>query len=320
LTDAPKPKDTSRLAYAGWLLCAVPLVAVVEFALHVKQTSSDVVPEADWVQARDAVKAELEPNDLVLFEPFWADPLGRRTFGDLATMKREGRSDERRFARVFEVSIRGAHNAAIAGWKKVKEQQTGAVTVTLRENPSYTKVIDDTVDLVNPERLAVSRVENGVEQPCSFQRGMTSGGSTVVPQGLLVPADKFVCQGGHVGVAVLHGLDHHPHVCLYATPLQGATLRMKFSNVTFGTSLHGHSGIQWLVERTPAPDKVAVTFSTGGGELIGTHFHKVGAGWVGFELPTAELDGKKGDLVAEIAPSSQRQFCFEATTRREVSR
>ena len=165
----------------------------------------------------------------------------------------------------------------------------------------------------------MSRVDDGVEQPCAFQRGSSQGGSTVVPQGLLVPADKFVCQGGHVGVAVLHGLDHHPHVCLYATPMQGASLRMKFSNVTFGSSLHGHSGIQWLVERTPAPEKVAVTFSAFD-RLIGTHFHKVGVGWVGFELPTAELDGKKGDLVAEIAPSSQRQFCFEATTRREVSR
>ncbi|MDF2694569.1 MAG: hypothetical protein K0S65_2952 [Labilithrix sp.] len=200
----------------------------------------------------------------------------------------------------------------------MKEQKHGAVTVTLLENPSFTKVIDDTLDLVNPERLSVSRVENGTEQPCAFQRGASQGGSTVVPQGLLVPGDKFVCQGGHVGISVLHGLDHHPHVCLYATPMQGASLRMKFANVRFGSSLHGHSGIQWLVERTPTPDKVAVAFSAFD-RPIGTHFHKVGAGWVGFELPTQELEGKQGDLVAEIAPSTQRQFCFEATTR-EVSR
>jgi hypothetical protein len=321
LSDEAKPKDRSRLAIAGLLLCAVPLVAVIELVLHVKQTTSDVVPESDWAGARDAVKAELQPNDLVLFEPFWADPLGRRTFGhEIATMKREGRSDVRRFARAFEVSIRGAHATdELAGWKKVKETKHGAVTVTLLENPSYTPVIDDLLDLVGPDRLTVSRVENGVEQACSFQRAASQGGSTVVPQGLLVPADRFVCQGGHVGVSVLHGLDHHPHVCLYATPMQGASLRMKFSNVTFGPSLHGHSGIQWLVERNPTPDKVAVTFSALD-RLIGTHFHKVGVGWVGFELPTPELDGKKADLVAEIAPSSQRQFCFEATTRREVSR
>lgn len=319
MTAAAKPKEKARQTRAGWLLCAVPLVGLAELVLHVKQTSSDVVPESDWTAAREIVKAELQPDDLISFEPFWADPLGRRTFGELATMKRSGRSDERRFQRAFEVSIRGAHDTDLAGWKKVKETKAGAITVTLLENPSFTKVIDDTLDLVNPERLSVSRVDDGVEQPCTFQRGSSQGGSTVVPQGLLVPADKFVCQGGHVGIAVLHGLDHHPHVCIYATPMQGASLRMKFSSVTFGSSLHGHSGIQWLVERTPTPDKVAVTFSAFD-RLIGTHHHKVGVGWVGFELPTAELEGKKGDLVAEIAPSSQRQFCFEATTRREVSR
>lgn len=320
MSDTAKPKDRSRLAIAGLLLCAVPLVSVVELVLHAKQTSSDVVPETDWQAARDALKSELRDDDLVAFAPFWADALGRRTFGhEIATMKREGRSDVRRFRRAFEVSIRGAHDEELTGWTKSKETRHGAVTVTLLENPSYTQVIDDVLDMVGPDRLAVSRIENGVEQTCSFQRGASQGGSTVVPQGLLVPADRFVCPSGHVGVAVLHGLDHHPHVCLYATPMQGATLRMKFSNVTFGPSLFGHSGIQWLVERTPTPDKVAVAFSALD-RPIGTHHHKVGVGWVGFELPTPELDGKKADLVAEIEPSSQRQFCFEVTTRREVAR
>jgi len=315
--DATEPKEKSRTPFAGWLLCAVPLVALVELALHVKQTSSDVVPESDWTAARDVVKAGLQPDDLVVFAPFWADPLGRQAFGEIASLKREGRSDERRFARAYEVSSRGAHVPELASWKKLEEKKAGALTVTLFENPSFTKVIDDTIDLVNPERLTVSRVDNGSEQPCAFQRGSSAGGSTVVPQGLLTPADKFVCMGGHVGVAVLHALDHHPHLCIYATPMQRGTLRLRFSNVTFGPSLHGHSGIQWLVERTPTPERIGVTFSAFD-RPIGTHAHKVGAGWVGFEFPTAELDGKRGDLVAEIAPSSQRQFCFEATTRREA--
>ena len=42
----------------AWALCAVPLIGVVELVLHVKQTTSDVVPDADWTAARDAVKAE----------------------------------------------------------------------------------------------------------------------------------------------------------------------------------------------------------------------------------------------------------------------
>jgi hypothetical protein len=315
-----KPADPSKgkLARAGaWLLCAIPLVSVAELALHARQTSSELVPEEDWTAARDAIKSEVRPDDLVMFAPFWADPIGRWKFGDaLATMKREGRSDERRFARAFEVSIRDAHDEAFRRWRLVKEQHVGKITIRLYENPDYTKVIDDLVDMVTPERLSVSRVDGSGEQACSFQRGNSAGGSTVVPQGLLTPADKFVCQGGHVGVAVLHALDHHPHLCIYATPMQNAAVRLRFSGVTFGPSLHGHSGIQWVAERTPSPEKVSITFSADG-RPIGTHLHKVGAGWIGFELPTPELAGKKTDLTVDVGPSAQRQLCFEATTREE---
>lgn len=293
----------------------MPLVGVVELVLHVKQTSSDIVPESDWEKARDMVKADLRSTDLVVFSPFWTDPLGREAFGELASLKREGRSDEQRFARAFEVSRRDAHDKAFATWKKVDAKPAGALTVTTWENPAYTPVVDDLLDLANPDRLTVSRVDGDSETPCPFVHGASAGGSTAVPQGLLTPADKFVCQGGHVGVAVLHGLDHHPHLCLYATPMAGTTLRMKFSNVAFGPSLVGHAGIQWLVERTPSPEKVEMTF-VAGGHRLGTAAHKVGAGWNRFELATPELDGKRADLVAEVSPSNQRQFCFEATTRR----
>ncbi len=318
-TEATPPGGLPRLArWAGWGLAAVPLLGVLELALHLKQTRSDVTPSADWVAARDLIEADLRPDDLIVFEPFWADPLGRLSFGDLASAKREARSDERRFRRAYEVSLRGAHHPALASWRELKTTRTGAITVTLRENPAFTPVIDDLLDFVGIDRLTVSRVDANSEQPCPFQRGATQGGSTVVPQGLLTPAEKFVCQGGHVGVAVLHALDHRPRLCIYATPMQGATVRMRFANVTFGTSLHGHSGIQWVDERNPADEKVSVAFSAFERPL-GTHHHKVGAGWIGFEFPTPELSGKRGELVVELGPSGHRQFCFEATTRREVT-
>lgn len=292
----------------------MPFVGIVELGLHIHQVN-DVVPERDWAAARDAVAKELGPDDLVTFAPFWADPLGRRTFGDaIMTFERAARSDEARFARAWEVSIRGFHDPTLAKWKKVSEQRHGAVTVALFENPAPEKVIDDLIDFVGPGKMTVSRVEAGAETPCTFQHGATAGGSTVVPQGLLVPADKFVCGGGHVGVAVLHALDHHPHVCIEATPLQNATLKLVFKGVTFGASLTGHSGVQWVSERVPSQERTTVAFSAFD-RPIATHTHKLGAGWVGFELPTEDLAGKKGDLVAEIGGSQQRYFCFEASTR-----
>jgi hypothetical protein len=295
---------------AGWLLCAVPLIGLAELVLHVKQTGPDVVPDRDWERAREVVRADLKPDDLVLFEPFWADPIGRELFGgEIMTLKRAGYSDFRRWHRVYEVSIRDAHEAELAGWKKVKEDKAGGVTVRLLENPDYTPVLDDLVDLAKPDRLSVT----AGDAPCVYQHGASAGGSTVVPQGLLVPADKFVCSGGHVGVAVMHALDHHGHVCLYATPMS-TPLHLRFKDVAFGTRLVGHSGVQWVDERTPTPEKIELRFSAFD-HVIAPVFHKVGKGWTGFELPTDEYAGKKGELVVDIDPAKERQFCFEATTR-----
>lgn len=322
-TSTADAKDVGALSLgqravrsAGWLLCAVPLVSLVELGLHVKQTTSDVVPDADFTAARDAIKGELRPDDLVTFAPKWIDPLGRRAFGgEIATLTREGRSDEARFARAFEIATRGAHDPTLERWKVVGTKHVGGITITTYENPAFTKVIDDLVDFVRPERLTVTKVDANGESPCAFQHGSSAGGSTVVPQGLLTPADKFVCAGGHVGVAVLHDLEHTGRLCIYATPVQNGTTRLRFKDVTFGPSLHGHGGVQWLVERTPTNEKISVSFSAFD-RPIGTHVHKVGIGWIGFEFPTAEFVGKKGDLVADIGSTgATRPFCFEASTR-----
>jgi hypothetical protein len=304
------------LATLASALVAVPLVGVVELALHVKQTSSDVVPDADWLAARDAVKAEAKPDDLVLFAPFWADPLGRRFFGDeLAGLKREARPDESRFTRAIEVGIRGAHRPELEGWKKVAERSVGKVTIATYENPAPARVKTDLTDLISPDRMTVSKVDGAAESLCTWQRGPGQPGGLGVPQGPAVPGDKFVCSGGsYVGLAVLHALDHHPHLCIFASPPGSGVLRLKFANVNFGASLHGHSGVQWVNERTPSAERINLAFSAFE-RPIGQNVHRVGAGWTGFEFPTPEIANKKGDLVADISGNGPRAYCFEADTR-----
>lgn len=302
----------------AWALAAVPLVGVVELALHVKQTTSDVVPDADWIAARDAVKAEVKPDDLVIFAPFWADPVGREHFGDdLAGLKHEARPDETRFPRAFEVGIRGAHREELQGWKRVSERQVGKVTIGVYDNPAPPRLLTDLVDRVGPAQMTVSMSGTASgEQLCPWQRGAGQPGGLGVPQGPAVPGDKFVCpSGGYVGMAVLHALDHHPHRCIFAVP-PGPTgvVRIKIANVTFGSSLHGHSGVQWVNERTPSPERVQVAFSAFD-RPIGQALHRVGVGWTGFEFPTPELAGKKGELVAEVSGAGPHAYCFEADTR-----
>ncbi len=300
----------------AWALAAVPLVGILELVLHVKQTTSDVLPVSDWSAARDALQTEAQPDDLVIFAPFWVDPIGREQLGDeLAGLRREARPDETRFARAFEVGIRGAHRAELEGWKKTAERRIGKITIGTYENPAPVKLRTDLLELVGTDRVTVSRVDGASETACPFQRGVGQPGGLGVPQGPAVPGDRYVCSSGaYVGAAVLHALDHHPHLCLFVSPQGGGSLRIRFAKITFGTSLHGHSGVQWVNERTPSAERITVAFSAFDRPL-GQNAHRVGAGWTGFELPTPELVGQKGDLVAEVGAATPRSYCFEADTR-----
>jgi hypothetical protein len=183
------------------------------------------------------------------------------------------------------------------------------------ENPSFTKPLVDLVDLVGPEHATVVRVDDKGEAACTWQRGAGQPGGLSVPQGPAVPGDKFVCPGGgYVGVAVLHAIDHHPHMCIFASP-PGANgvLRIKFASVTFAQAIHGHSGVQWVDDRNASGEKVALTFSAFG-RPIGVNPHRTGTGWINFEFPTPELAGRKGELIAEIT-GAQPHYCFEADIR-----
>lgn len=294
----------------------MPLVGVVELVLHAKQTSSDIVTDDQWVAARDAVRSEAKPGDLVVFTPFWADPLGRRFFGnELAGIKGEARPDVSRFPRAFEVSIRGFHDDELAHWRKVSERKVGPVSIGLYENPAPVKILTDLLERVGPEKMTVAKVDGDKEQACTWSKGAGQPGGLGVPQGPAIPGDKFNCpSGGYVGAAVLHALDHHPHLCLFVSSNSG-TVKIRFADVDFGEALHGHAGVQWVTDRTPSADEKTKLAFSAFDRPIGQHAHRIGTGWVPFEFPTPDIAGKRGELEVEVTGSGQRQFCFEADTR-----
>lgn len=303
-----------------WAFALVPLVALAELVAHVVQVAS-VAPRADWEAARDAVREGLRADDLVVFSPGWTDPVGREVFGpELATFAREARPDESRFARAFEVSVRGEHLPALAGWATTGERRFGGVTVRELANPSPARPKAVLVDRFDPKHVTVTRLDGSGETDCAFSRGVANSGGTIVPMGLAVPADKFQCTGGAwVGLAVLHDLDHRPRQCIAAIVSAGATLRVRFADVPFGASVRGHHGLQSVHERAGKGGDVVLE-GRAGGHALGRFVHHDTAGWVGWEAPTTEMAGKTGELVFELglAPGASdqgRQYCFEADTR-----
>jgi len=65
--------------------------------------------DSDWKAATALIRAELRPGqDLIVFAPDWVDPLGRKWLGDELTLDDLGRMDAARYARIWEVTVRGA--------------------------------------------------------------------------------------------------------------------------------------------------------------------------------------------------------------------
>ena len=308
--------DKTRSELRRWAFALVPLVGLWELAAHVWQTHS-VVPERDWLAARDAVTAIAKPDDLVVFAPRWTDPLARRYFGDeIATLEREARPDETRFPRAIEVSIRGEHAPALEGWREVASQRVGAVTLRTLANPAPAVLADYLLRHASPEGMHVYRVANDREQECAWSRGAPQTGN--LGFGPAIPGDKFNCPGGgFVGVSIIADLQYWPRQCFYAPPSGGgATTRIRFQNVSFGRVLHGHHGLYVEAERHREGTPVSITFRAGD-EAIGHAVHNDGDGWKPFEFPTGGLTGTKGELVVDISSASgmRRVYCFEADTR-----
>jgi hypothetical protein len=298
-----------------WAFVVVPAVGVLELVAHSWQTSAGVTPESDWRAAREVVKGKIKSDDLVIFAPSWADPVGRETFGDeIATLEREAFPDVTRFARAFEVSIRGKHRDELAGWREVSRDRVGGITITTFENPAPVKILDDLVLHVVPQGMTATRADGARETDCNFTQGGGQAGG--LGSGMAIPSARFNCQGGgFVGVSVLEPFDYQARKCIFAQPLGGAAvLRIRFANVAFGKALHGHHGLYSEHERGGSP--VALVWKAED-KTLGRVVHNDGDGWKGFELDTRDLEGKRGELIAEISAANpaRRQYCFEADTR-----
>jgi hypothetical protein len=311
-----------------WAFALVPAVALLEIIAHWVQTTSGVVPDADWKAARELVRAKIQERDLLIFAPSWTDPLGRELFGDeLASVQREAFPDVTRFARAFEVSIRGAHRPELDGWREVGREQAGKVAVVTWENPAPAEILDDLVARAARQEMRVVRVDGGREGECTFGRfGAQTGGLGFGPA---VPPSRWLCPGGaFAGVTVLPALDYSPRHCIYAPPPGGGSiLRLVFPRVRFGKRLFGHHGIYVEAERNVTGAPVTLTLRTeepsseAAGAIatafLGKLVHRDGQGWAGFEIETSELEGRSVDLIAEVsAPNgNRRMYCFEADTR-----
>ncbi len=149
---------------------------------------------------------------------------------------------------------------------------------------------------------------------CGWVRGPSTASG--LGSGPAIPGDRFACPGGtFVGESVIFEPTYRPRRCLFSIPGgHNVVTRVVFNDVAFGSALHGHAGMQYESENLGGADTV-LTWRAGD-QVLGRIVHRDGDGWKSFELGTADLPGKRGDLEAEITTAgSGRQYCFEADTR-----
>lgn len=132
-------------ASASRRLGAIPaalLVIVACWEIVATRCRATSVPgDDDWEAAASYVRGHWRPGDLIVFAPGWVDPVGRLHLGDLIPVEMAARMDAAKYARIWELSIRGASSPDVAGLTAV-EDRPGAVTVRRFEHEPAVVISD----------------------------------------------------------------------------------------------------------------------------------------------------------------------------------
>lgn len=130
-----------RRSRARLAACGLVALAVWEIGTLVVARESAPKPE-HWKAAAAAVRASAGPDALIVFAPRWLDPVGRRWLGDRISLDDAARMDAARYRQVWEVSIRGATAAEMAGQAVASEQHFGRIRVRQLLQPGATVTWD----------------------------------------------------------------------------------------------------------------------------------------------------------------------------------
>lgn len=300
---------------ALWL---VPLaLAVVEAAGHFV-VQARVVPEEDWAQAAEVVRAEWQPGDLVVAAPAWTDPLVRRELGDLLTLEDAGRSDLAQYARLWTLSARGHRPEEAPPQAPELDRQVGRIRV-LRWDLEPEPVRYDFAEHVAEARVTIGRADE--QRVCPWRRsGRPQGGG--LGAGPIVPPERHVCDPRRswlwVGATIQDDLDLQPRYCIWQHPAGGdEEIRATFRDVPLGERLVLYGDVYYEHERHEEHGPVHVAVYVGD-EAIGRMVHRDGDGWKRMEASTdVPGAGARGDVTIEVtAPNPNlRTFCWAATTR-----
>jgi hypothetical protein len=284
-----------RLALAG--TAGVALLALVETAVAL------IAPlraptEADWGAAAAAVRESWKPGDLIVAAPAWADSILRVHLGDLIPPEVAARMDAERFARVWEVSQRGARSPEGRGEVRV-DRSFGHLRVRLIERAAPAVTYDFVA------RWGEARLE---------RRG--PGGTTVAcpPVGA-----RMACPGPWPTTLErkVVEVDQHLRLALMTEPVSAGTVVVEFPEARLGRVLVIATGLHDTWARKAARGTVAARLFIGE-RAVDLPETTDDSGWTETRVDTGGEDGRTVPVRLEITSAAPREryFSFAAEARR----
>ncbi|MDB4967543.1 MAG: hypothetical protein JWN44_3232 [Myxococcales bacterium] len=288
----------SKFAVAAAALVA--LLALVETAVALT-AGARVAPASDWDAAAAEVRAGFGPGDLIAFAPAWADQVGRAHLGDLVTVEMAGRSDADRYARVWEVSIRGSHAPEVAGARLVKESRHGRVRVALYEKPAAHVVWDFTAHADEArvtQTPGTSPPTGGNETPCYAD-----------------PGPSWRCPGSRLERRTLE-IDYRPRRGILAPAESARATHLAFTEVPLGARLVVYAGIHDYYARKNGSGLVDLALVVDGKELLAARVAN-SDGWKRYEIDTRALAGGRHTVRFDLGATDPawRNLGFHAEAR-----
>ena len=274
---------------AAILAALVALLALVETGAALTARTR-VATEADWEAAAAEVRAGFAPGDVIAFAPAWVDQIGRAHLGDLVTVEMAGRSDVDRYARVWEVSIRGARTPDAAGARLVHASEHGRVRVALYEKPAVPILYDFTASAND------ARVLRGSE-PCF---GDAQSG--------------WRCGSQHVERRTLE-IDYRPRRGLLV-PADTRPTTLGYGEVPLGNTLVVYAGLHDYYARKSADGLVDFSVDIDGVEKLRARLGN-GDGWRRFDVDTRALAGTRHAVTFHVSAANPawRNLGFHAESR-----
>jgi hypothetical protein len=285
-------------------VAAISLLAIVETTVALLAPSR-APTDADWAAAAGAVRAGFRPGDLIVAAPGWADPLLRVQLGDLIPPEMAGRMDDDRFARVWEVSQRGAHAPAAEGGVGA-----GAGTTTVDERFGRLRV-----RLV--ERRAETVTYDFVAHWADAQVSRRDAAGAVVM--CAAAGDRIACPapGNNSLQRQLVEVDQTLRQALLTEPVAGAATVIAFPAVPLGSVLVIATGLHdtWMRKAARGTVEARVTVGDQATELPVTSDD---SGWTKTRIDTTSRAGQTAAVRLEISSAAplDRFFAFAAEARR----